>query len=317
MKGRGVVCVALIALVIPTVASAAELTLANVIDASHSGVDPQVLIQLIETADTTPVIGPIEEATLWEEGVDEQVIEALKMRQLSQPEAEEPADEGPDDPRMEQLMALVRAGLSQDLIIKQIRTGGVAYRPTTRDLIYLTSNDMPEAIVAALIDSAAVVDAEPAPAMATGMAAEPAQAMAPAAPAQPEVVTGEAAAEPEEPVEVVAFGPLLRFDRAVGVFSTKASGRLEIAGDTIRFVDQEKGKKGFEFFAKVLGRVTLKCQKHPDGPVCFELELKTVHGDEYRLRDVNWEAGGNAQIQSLHDTLEERYPAIKYRQKTD
>jgi hypothetical protein len=299
---KNAVFAVLLSLTVAVPASAAELTLSNVIEAHQVGVDPKLMIQLIETADSVPEIGPQEESTLRVVGVPEEVIEALKKRSAPQPAT---VDVGPDDPRLEQVVALVRAGLSEELIVKQIRTGGVTYRPTTRDLIYLTNNKVPESIVSALIGSASVADAPAAPAAAPPAPA-PAPAVAPATtPAKPP--------EPQQPA--IVFSPLLFYDRTAGVIRKKRTGRVEIVGDTIRYVDGKKGKHNVELFSKVLKRITLECEDHPDGPVCFELELKTVHGDEYRFRDLNWEAGGSEKIHALYGTLEQLIPSIEYRMK--
>ena len=91
--------------------AAAELTLDNVIDAHKAGVKPKILIQLIAAADSVSAVGPDEVARLRQEGVPEKVIAALKKRGRAQiaPKIDKNA---PDDPRMEQLVALVRAASS-------------------------------------------------------------------------------------------------------------------------------------------------------------------------------------------------------------
>ena len=88
-------------------------------------------------------------------------------------------------------------------------------------------------------------------------------------------------------------------------------GRMILDGDALRFAGMSRSKKNMEFHTQIIERAWLDCSP---GPVCYELGIKTAHGDNLRLRDDDWRTGGNAQILALYDTLQARFPSIEFRE---
>ena len=308
MNARALVLAVVVFGFVATGAVAAELTIGDLIRAHEAGVSADVLVQLVSVADVLPEIGPADEIRMFDADLPEEVVTAVKLRrlELERTEAVSTGPTEPDDKRLVDVVRLVTAGVSEKVIVGQAQRNEQGYDLTTNDLIYLKESGVPRPVIAALLENRSPASAR-----------EPVPATRP----KPRPVEVAAVADEPEPAAVVrtliSFGPLLRVTKKVAVIRTSSQGRVIIGDGRIEYRDDSKQKKDVTFFDRALKKVWLECERNPNGDVCFEIRLKTAHGDTYRFRDVDWKAGGNAQIHSLFDTLKDLYPRVKYKIKAN
>jgi hypothetical protein len=279
-------------------AVAADLSLEDLLRAHNAGIAGDTLIQLVEAADSVPVLTAEDESRLIDSGVPSEVIDALKQRhsQVSPPAA----TAEPDDRRLVEMVRLVRAGLSADLIVRKIESGSERYRPTVNDLVYLKQNTVPDSVIAALMAT-----------VGSASAAEAAPSAAP--PAVGSTLPAPAPSSAELERRGLEFGPMLRLTSAAAVFKKRTEGNVLLIDDRIEYRDREDAKRNVAFFGSILKRVQLECIDPEQMTSCTELILKPGHGDDLRLVDLDWERGGNREIIALYDALRDRYPRAKYK----
>ncbi|MCD4751074.1 MAG: hypothetical protein K8R59_17010 [Thermoanaerobaculales bacterium] len=281
-----------------TSASAGELTGADIVRAHEAGVSTQTLIQLIETTPGIAEIDNADENAMRVAGVSELVITAYRNRLPSQPYTEQPTNTAiPDDNRLVDIVRLVRSGLANDIVVEHVNRTEEPFQPTADDLIYLKQQQVPESIIKALLGS---------------LEAAPALGLPESAPADPpERVEAGFQPTPTPSGEILTFSPLLRFSKTAGLITKATDGRLILVGGKVQWIDEEKPKLSFEFFDSVLKKVFLKCE----AANCFEIRIKTVHGDNYRFRDADWKVGGNTQILALWERLKSCHTKVEFERK--
>jgi hypothetical protein len=290
------------------------------------------LIKLITEATAVAPTSPAEIENLRAAGVPEVVVEAFRAR-VSKGPSIRPATR-PDDPRLVDLVRLVKSGLSESLVSDQFRRSGLIYKLSANDLAYLKENQVSEAIIASLLGKASVpapsspsATAAPSPAVVPGGPPPAAETTAPAvrtgATAAPPAgaATPEAIAHPEPsvaaavapiPTAPLVFEPLIRMRKAL---KKDQMGSLGLKENRIEWYDAKESENNFSFFGKLLKTVWLECEPRPQGNFCFELGMETLTGETYHFRDVNWKTGGNTHVLKLYEALKGAYPQIVYQEK--
>ena len=145
MRRGLLVCVLLLA----AVAGAEELTVNSILTAHKMGAPADGIIAMVNNPANTVKISSAELTTLRSAGVPENVIAAIQLR-MPVPTPVPPATQ-PDTPGLVDLVKLVKSGLSETLIIEQLKASGKTYNPTINDLVYLKENAVPEPIIKELL----------------------------------------------------------------------------------------------------------------------------------------------------------------------
>src|SRR4030095_8638168 len=89
-------------------------------------------------------------------------------------------------------------------------------------------------------------------------------------------------------------------------------GRLVMQGDLLSWVDGSDPKKNFEFQITGLEKVWFTCQARTPENFCYQINLQIVKGARYRFRGVKQEAGSNASVIKVMDTLRKPFPQIPF-----
>jgi hypothetical protein len=179
------------------------------------------------------------------------------------------------------LVRLIKSGISESIVAEQVKQDGRPYALSVNDLIYLKQNDVMETTIVAL--------------MAKGAAA-------PAAPGS-------------APVPVAGFAPeAIAFEDLVMTSAMKRDrpGRLVMNGDSLDWTDATDPKRNFEFKATGLEKVWFTCQARTPENFCYQINFQVVKGAHYQFQDRNREAGSNAAVLKVMDTLRTRFPQIAY-----
>lgn len=187
----------------------------------------------------------------------------------------------PSDPRLQQIVQLVRSGLSESLIAEAIQKETTPYNLTPQDLLYLKENRVPESIIAALL----AVEAPSTP----GPGRQVPQ------PVEPAVRAGDA-------VE----GLMLQ----TGKFRRNRPGTLVFVGDKIEWRDATDASLNAVIFPAGIKKVELECRTASGALFCHELEIDIAKGDTFKFEDVQKSTGGNRNILALRDTFKAKYPRI-------
>jgi len=195
-----------------------------------------------------------------------------------------PAPVQPDDARLVKLVELVKAGLSENLIIEQIRRSQPAFNLTVNDLLYLKRNDVPENIIAALLN---------------------ASSQSPFAAPTPQA-TPTPTPTPTPPAELTVDGLIL--DRGFG--RVDYAGKLIFSQDTIRWVPRKQPSAGFELHPKGIREVSVTCRTVSQGKFCYQLVVKIAAGDSFEFEDEQRERGGNAAIEQAVKAFRELLPEV-------
>lgn len=175
----------------------------------------------------------------------------------------------PDDVRLVKLVELVKAGLSENLIVEQIRRSQPGFNLTVNDLLYLRRNGVPENIIAALLNTSSQ---------------SPSDTSTPQATPTP---------TPTPPPELTVDGLIL--DRGFG--RVDQAGQLVFSLDTIRWVPRKQPSAGFELNPKGIREVSVTCRAVSQGKFCYQLVMKIAAGDSFKFEDEQRERGGNAAIE--------------------
>lgn len=304
--------------------AADELTVSQVIFAHRAGAHKDKLIKLIQDAPAVAPTSPADMERLRAEDLPDEVVEAFKDR-LSRGTPDQPSRR-PDDPRLVDLVRLVKSGLSESLVTDQIRRSGLTYELSANDLAYLKENQVSESIIASLMgnDSAPAPLPPPAPPQVQANAPPPppaenpppARELAPPDSAPPDAVINPdpsvAADVAQIPTNPLVFEPLIR---ARSALKKDQMGSLGLKENRVEWYDSKDPKNNFSVFGKILKTVWLECEPRAQGNYCFDLGMETLTGETYHFRDVNWKAGGNAHILQLYQALKGAYPQIVYQEK--
>jgi len=262
-------------LALATVAAGAEeLTVNSILIAHRAGATVDGIIAVIGNPANTVSMTASDLVTLRAAGVPEAVITAIEARVA--PTAP-PVPLQPDDPRLVDLVRLVKSGISEAIIAEQVRQSRPAFNLSVTDLLYLKQNGVLESIIGAL--------------MAT-QAAAGASAPAPAAP------------------EEMAFDDLVLI--RPGFLKKSRQGRLVMRGDSLAWVDGGDPGKNFEFQITGIEKVWFTCQARTPENFCYQINFQIVKGARYRFQDVNRESGSNASVLKVMDALRRYFPQVAF-----
>jgi hypothetical protein len=274
----------LVLLAVPQQTAEAPLSAAKIIAAHQAGAQAQMLEQLIDSSTALALPSESELQQMAQAGVPAEVIQKFKTKAFPAPALTTQQAIQPEDARLIDIVKLVKAGLSEDLIVQQIKYAGLVYKMSVNDLIYLKENKIPESIIGELIrtNSTAFNKKE-------------------------ESATKEIKAKQESNT----FQPLLYMR---GALKKNASGTLMLKEGRFEWLDSKKSDKNYSLQVSSIKTAWLNCSPRPQGNFCFELSLGLFNDDTYSYRDFSWEAGGNTQILALFSTLKENYPQIIFQE---
>jgi len=264
-------------MVLATAAGADELTVNSILTAHRSGATADGIIAVVNNPTHTIAMTSGDLVTLRAAGVPETVITAVAARIVTRTSL--PVTLRPDDPRLIDLVRLIKSGISESIIAEQVRQSRPAFNLSVTDLLYLKQNGVLESIIGAL--------------MATGTGI---QAAAP----------GAAVAAPME----LTFEDLMLVK--TGFLKKNRPGRLVIRGDTVSWVDGGDSEKNFEFQITGLEKVWFTCQARTPENFCYQINFEIVKGARYRFQDVNKESGSNAPVLKVMDALRTYYPQLSF-----
>lgn len=161
---RNSLVVALVLGLVALAAAADELTLSTILTSLKAGASTDGILAVVNDPANTVAIKAEELVTLRAAGVPEPVLAAIAQRlAAAPPPAQQPAPElvTPDDSRLPEIARLSKAGISEAIIIDQIRTSGSTYQLSVNDLLFLKQEGVQDSIIATLLASKA--NAKPAP----------------------------------------------------------------------------------------------------------------------------------------------------------
>jgi hypothetical protein len=257
-------------------AGAEELTVNSILTAHRSGARADGIIAVVNNPANSVAMTAGDLDTLRAAGVPETVIMAIEDR-VAAP-APPPVQFQPDDPRLVDLVRLIKSGISESIIAEQVRQSNPAFNLSVTDLLYLKQNGVLESIIGALMATRA------------------------ASPAAPGAVAAQAS-----PRELV-------FDDLVFVKSMRKSrsGRLVMQGDSLAWVDGDDPEKNFDFQITGLEKVWFTCQARTPQNFCYQINFQIVKGDLYRFREVNQDSGSNASVLKVMEALRKYFPQVMF-----
>ena len=260
-----------------TAASAEELTVNSILIAHRAGASADGIIALVNNPTNTIGVTAGDLVTLLAAGVPETVIAAVEARIAAR--TPPPVPLRPDDPRLVDLVRLIKSGISESIIAEQVRQSRPAFNLSVTDLLYLKQNGVLESIIGALMATTG-----------TGIQAAP----------------GAAVAAPTE----LAFDDLVLVKP--GFMKKSRPGRLVVRGNTLAWVDGGDPEKNFEFQISGLEKVWFTCQARTPDNFCYQINFEIVKGARYRFRDVNKESGSNASVLRVMDALRMYFPQLSF-----
>jgi len=264
-------------LALATAAGAEEVTVNSILIAHRAGATADGIIAVVNNPANTIAMTAGDLVTLRAAGVPETVITAIEARVAA---LMPPVPLQPDDPRLVDLVRLIKSGISESIIAEQVRQSRPAFNLSVTDLLYLKQNGVLESIIGAL--------------MATGAGPQAAPGAAGAALAAPEELTFE---------DLVLVGSWLRKGRP---------GRLVMRGDSLAWVDGSDPEKNFEFQITGLEKVWFTCQARTPENFCYQINFQIVKGDRYRFQDVNKESGANTSVLKVMEALRMYFPQLSF-----
>jgi hypothetical protein len=272
-----------------------ELTVAEVVAAQRAGAPEEGILRLVAEAPAVVPLSQVDLAALRGAGISERVIRAMLARTVPTPT---PPPVLPDDPRLTEVVGMVRSGLPAAAVAEQVRESGQRYTLTVNDLVYLKGNGVPDTVLVALLVSAA----SPTPVATTKPMPSPA----------PVERTPVATAMPTPVPASLSFGPLLRM---VGVFRRESTGTLVVTSDALEWRDARIQGLGETVSAGSLRGVWLGNVAIGRSRRVSELRVRTVAGDEVTFRDPDWADGGDVLVVEVFRTLQQRFPTVILREK--
>jgi len=212
--------------------------------------------------------------------VPESVINAVWNRIPSPPP--EPVPRQPDDPRLVDLVSLITSGMSEDIVIEQVRQSELAYNLSVNDLLYLKENGAKETMIAALM------------ATSTGAPGAPATALA-------------------SPPSELIFNDLVLVKKGIfGWLKKNHPGRLEIDGDTLAWEDSRGAEGSFRFETAGIDSVWFTCEAGSSENFCHQINFKIVKGDTYRFQDSRRDSGSNDAVVAVMEALRKYFPRLNF-----
>jgi len=269
----GVLCTVVLLALTAVAASARELTVNSILAAHRSGASTTSIIAMVNSSGNIIAMTAGDIATLRQAGVSESVITAVWAHIPAPTPAHVPLQ--PDDSRLVGFVRLLNSGMSESIILEQVRQSDQGYTLSVNDLLYLKQNGAREAMIAALM------------ATGTGVPAEP--AVAPSA---------------------LVFDDLEML--RVGFWRRHRIGHLVLEGDVFTWKDNRNPKQNFTFQVAGLEKVWLTCEARTYENFCYEINFKIVKGDRYRFRDINRDSGSNAAVTKVMEALRTYFPRLNF-----
>jgi hypothetical protein len=263
-------------------ALAEQLDVNTILAKQKAGATAEALLAAVNDPVNTLAIRAEDVAALRSGGVPDVVIAAIQQKiaapaTAAAPLAATPSPAvAPDDPRLADVVKIVKSGISESLIAEQIKQSGFSYKLTMNDLLYLKQNGVQDSVISALLAT---------------KAAEEKKAAAPPA----ETVYSEL-------LLVRGFGPLHR-DRP---------GRLVLKGETLSWIDGADPKENFELKVTGLEKIWYTCQSQTAGEVCYQINFQIVKGPRYSFADVSRATGANATVKAIMERLRNDFPRAPF-----
>jgi hypothetical protein len=271
--------VALLAVGTVTV-GADELTVNSILSAYRSGAPTQGILAMVNSPANTVTMTAADIVTLRNAGVPEAVLTAVWNRVPAPTPAPRPLQ--PDDARLVDLVSLITSGMSEGIIIEQVRQSEQAYNLSVNDLLYLKQNGASETTIAAL--------------MATNTGAP-----------------GKSAAVHATAPSELVFDDLMLVKKGLfGFFSKDRPGRLVMDGDTLSWKDGRGTEKDFGFETTGIEKVAFTCEARSSGNFCYQINFSIVKGDLYRFQDSRRDSGSNTSVVAVMEALRTYYPRLNF-----
>lgn len=264
--------------------SAEELTVNSILAAQKTGASADAIITMIRSPDNTLAMTVGDIATLRDAGVPETVITTIWAFIPVPPPA--PVALQPDDPRLVDVVRLVKSGMSESIIAEQVRQSGQAYNLSVNDLLYLKQNGAQESTIGALMATRAAAPAEP--------VVSPSAAVAPAPAVAPDELVFD---------DLLLVKPFYEKNRV---------GRLVLKGDTFSWVDRDDPAENLTFQTTGLEKVWYTCEPRTPENFCYQINFKIVKGDRYQFRDSHHESGSSAAVTKIMEALRTYFPRLAF-----
>jgi len=263
-----------------TAAGADELTIDSILSAYRSGAPAHGIISMVNNPANNVAMTADDIVTLRNAGLPEDVLTAIWNRIPAPTPA--PVSLQPDDPRLVDLVSLVTSGMSEAIIIEQVKQSKQAYNLTVNDLLYLKQNGAREAMIAAL--------------MATSIGTPGTSATA-------------RAAVPSE----LTFDDLVSVKKGLfSFFSKDRPGRLVMDGDTLSWMDGRGSENSFRFETTGIEKVWFTCEARTSENFCYQINISIVKGDLYRFQDGRRDSGSNAAVVAVMEALRTYFPRLNF-----
>lgn len=280
----------LLLMLVATSALADELTASAVITAFRLGATPEAIIaQINNPANTVAPVTQTDVANLMAAGVPDAVVQALVAK--APPPTPTPGQPKPDDPRLVDLVRMAKSGLSEPIVLEQIKRSGENFQLTPNDLVYLKAEGVPESVITFLVTNKSLPSVTPTP------------TVVPAAPVAP------TATPTPEPQEVTIEGVVLK---KLTFLRKNRSGRLVFNGDEVQWIDAVDPKESFSFRMSGVEKVWFTCQARAAESFCFQLNIQIVKGARYRFQDVKRETGSNEAITKAEAWIKKHFPSVSW-----
>ncbi|HPW54111.1 MAG: hypothetical protein KA072_00055 [Thermoanaerobaculaceae bacterium] len=273
------------ALLAAVVAGAEEITVNSILSAHKMGAPVDGILATVQNPLNTINMGLGDLATLRNAGVPEAVVAALQAR-IPAP-TPTPVPLHPDDPRLVDLVKLIKSGLSESIVAEQLKQSGQSYNLSVNDLLYLKQNGVQESIIGALMASAR-------PGVQTG----------------PATVTAPVAGAPATPPEELAYDGLV-LQKATFLRKNRP-GKLILRGESLSWVDGTDPRENFEFQIGGLEKVWMTCQARTPENFCYQISFQIVKGARYKFQDMGRETGSNAAVLKLQEGLRTYFPQLPF-----
>ena len=292
MRRISTVLFLVIATVAATAALADELTPSAVISALRLGATPDAVIaQINNPANTVAPLTPADVANLRAANVPDAVVQALTAKAPAPtPTAAAPM---PDNPKLVEVVRMVKSGLSEPIVLEQLKRSAEAYQLTSNDLVYLKYAGVPESVITFLVTNKNAPVATPTP----------------ATPMAPVVAPAPNPTPTPEPKEIAVEGVVLHKPTFM---QKNRSGRLLFKEDEVQWVDAVDPKESFSFRMSGVEKVWLTCQARSTESFCYELNVQIVKGARYRFKDVKQETGSNDAIKTIESWIKKHFPSVPW-----
>jgi hypothetical protein len=270
--------------------TAEELTVGMILSAKRAGADANGLIKMInDPAYTVVKVSPAEVESLRAAGVAQEVLATLQARMP----VPTPAPAQPDDPRLVDIVRLVRSGLSEDIIVEQIHTSKQVHDLSVNDLLYLKESSVPDAVIKALLAT-------------KGKPVAPVAAPVPAPAVVAAVPLPAAVAPAAAPVEDVVLENMLLVQTTY--LKKNRPGRVSLKGGEVSWVDGVDAKESFSFKLAGVEKIWSTCHARGSDQICYQLNIQIAQGTCYRSQPLDRTTGSSESLHKLEQQIKARAP---------